>query len=253
MLYATRMLLVLHLKNDFYTPLRFVCAKAAVHAAGRVTVFRTYEHPDEPNPNPPIWQVALATSAAPTFFDQTIVDGVRYVDGGMGCNNPVKVVMNEADNLYTTGAVFCIISIGAGQAETIDIRHRLPWYKRRIFRIIPIDVIRAIQAIATNCEADADDIHRRLRAYLSDKIDDFYVRLNVDRGIQNIRLDKWERLGDVQAFTSDYLGGPEATAKASRAVKGMMGRQETQSLSKSSIIVLSISISNTACSVITTA
>lgn len=151
----------------------------------------------------------------------------------MGYNNPVKVLMNEAEHLYTDRVSFCIISIGAGQAATIDIRNKLPWYKKTAFRIVPMDAIRAIQAIATNCEADADDMYRRLQSYLSDNIDDFYVRLNVDRGLQNIRLDKWERLGDVQAFTSDYLVGPETKAKASRAVKGMQGALSIPELCKS--------------------
>lgn len=195
-----------------------------MHAAGRVTIFRTYEHPEEPSADPPIWQVARATSAAPTFFNQIIVNGIRYVDGGMGYNNPVKVVVKEAESLYPHRPLACIISIGAGQAATIDIRHKLPWYKKKIFGVIPLDAIRAVQAIATNCEADADDMHNRLRNTFPDDVDRYYVRLNVDRGMQNIRLDRWERLGDVQAFTSDYLGGPEAREKASKAVSGMARR-----------------------------
>lgn len=147
----------------------------------------------------------------------------------MGFNNPIKVVLNEAGVLYPNKHISCTISIGAGQAETIDIRHHLPWFKKKLFHVVPLDTIRAVLAIATNCEADADDAYRILQARFLDKVDDCYVRLNVDRGLQSIRLDKWERLGDVKALTDDYLRGPEVRAKARRAVKAMPVREVTVS------------------------
>lgn len=209
---------------NFTSSIRFVCAKAAVHAAGRVTVFRTYEHPYEPGIDPPIWQVARATCTISDFLDQISIDEVRYIDCGMGVSNPVKVVLREADAIYVQRPLSCIISIGSGQAETIDIR-RPSWWKRIAFGTISDGAIRAVQAIATDCEADADDVHTRLCFKLGDKIDDHYIRFNADRGMQSVRLNKWERLGDVKALTMDYLGGPETRAKASRAVNGMTSRE----------------------------
>lgn len=45
----------------------------------------------------PMWQVALATSAAPTFFPaSTHVHGIRHVDGGLWANNPILVGLTEA-------------------------------------------------------------------------------------------------------------------------------------------------------------
>jgi uncharacterized protein len=46
------------------------------------------------------WKVALATSAAPTYFPAfTEIDGLRLVDGGMWANNPTMVALTEAISL----------------------------------------------------------------------------------------------------------------------------------------------------------
>ncbi len=45
----------------------------------------------------PAWQVALATSAAPTYFKTShYVDHVRHIDGGIWANNPTMVGIIEA-------------------------------------------------------------------------------------------------------------------------------------------------------------
>ena len=50
----------------------------------------------------PIWQVAMATSAAPTYFPAFCLpgDGVRLVDGGVWANNPAMVGVAEAVSLF---------------------------------------------------------------------------------------------------------------------------------------------------------
>lgn len=35
-----------------------------------------------------IWEAARATSAAPHYFDAMLIDGISFVDGGLGYNNP---------------------------------------------------------------------------------------------------------------------------------------------------------------------
>ena len=50
----------------------------------------------------PIWQVAMATSAAPTYFPAFCLpgDGVRLVDGGVWANNPAMVGVTEAVSMF---------------------------------------------------------------------------------------------------------------------------------------------------------
>jgi uncharacterized protein len=64
-----------------------------------VYVFKTPHHPDfKRDWRVPLWQAAMATSAAPTYFPAFCLpgDGVRLVDGGVWCNNPAMVGVTEA-------------------------------------------------------------------------------------------------------------------------------------------------------------
>ncbi|KAJ7795202.1 hypothetical protein B0H13DRAFT_2298615 [Mycena leptocephala] len=67
-------------------------------------------------------------------------------------------------------------------------------------RLFPLDVIEAIKGIATDCEKQ-----HQLSAHHFDPVPHVYFRFNVERGMQDIQLNQWERLGDVAANTRQYL------------------------------------------------
>ena len=66
-----------------------------------VYLFKTPHHPRlKRDWKVPLWKVALATSAAPTYFPScTEVDRIRLVDGGLWANNPTMVGIVEAMSL----------------------------------------------------------------------------------------------------------------------------------------------------------
>ena len=90
------------------------------------------------------------TSALPTFFKRVVINGESYVDGSMGCNNPVQQVLQEAELMFPDRHVACIISFGAGQARMISIP-KPGWFQC----VLPLKVIEAIQKITTDCEESA--------------------------------------------------------------------------------------------------
>src|SRR6266481_2346542 len=83
------------------TGLSFVAAMSALNMNAQLPrLFRTYQAPKYPAPNCTIWEAVRATSAAPTFFKRIVIDGEQYVGGGMGCNNPVQQVLQEAELVF---------------------------------------------------------------------------------------------------------------------------------------------------------
>ena len=180
--------------------------------AGTPSLFRTYRAPKNQSFDCTIWEAARATTATPTFFKQIVIGTLGssqpYVDGGLGCNNPVMVVLEEAILMFPSRYLSCIISIGTGQAQTIQIPPPT-WLQQ----MLPFDVVTAMQGIATDCERNAQDMMRRFQ-----NTQNFYFRFNVEQGLQEVRLDQWERLDEVTAHTGQYMGKVEVDQKLGAAV-----------------------------------
>jgi patatin-like phospholipase/acyl hydrolase len=76
-----------------------------------------------------IWQVAAATSAAPTYFP-TFRCGERglFVDGGIWANNPALVALVEAVLLHKRLDDVAILSLGTGASIFRDNRDRTGYF-----------------------------------------------------------------------------------------------------------------------------
>jgi predicted acylesterase/phospholipase RssA len=175
-------------------------------------LFRTYQS-HEPHSNCKIWEAARATSAAPTFFKQIEIGRKQpFIDGGLGCNNPSQLVLNEAKALFGgTRHIGCLVSIGTGQAEVIGIK------KPGLFQqIIPTDVIDALSAITTDCEATHQEMLGRFA-----NLPNTYFRLNVEQGMQGIELSEWEKLSNVEAHTAQYMKTKEVDKKLALLVNAI--------------------------------
>lgn len=97
--------------NDAIHP----CAIPAVNVTtGAIQIFKT-RHKAEWNRD---WRfkavdVALATSAAPTFFELAEVDGHHFADGGLFANAPDLLALHEAEHFFDVPATaFRLLSIG---------------------------------------------------------------------------------------------------------------------------------------------
>ncbi|KAJ7440029.1 FabD/lysophospholipase-like protein [Mycena latifolia] len=177
----------------------FVCAQSAHAMRGNIPVlFRTYDSPHERTATCTIWEAARATSAAPTFFKRIEIGPTSraeaFLDGGLGRNIPTGTLLEEAQLLFPNRRVACVLSIGTGQVKAAAIPT-----PSRLQRALPLDVIHATVAIATDCETTNQDM---LKRFVGDP--GVYFRFNVEQGMQNIKLGQWERLGEVSV--SEKLG-----------------------------------------------
>ena len=174
-------------------------------------LFRTYPS-RETHSGCKIWEAARATSAAPTFFKHIEIGrGQPFIDGGLGRNNPSRVVLDEANALFRTRPIGCLVSIGTGQAEIINVKK--PGFLQQV---VPTDVIEALKAISNDCEATHEDM-RRLFANLSNT----YFRLNVEQGMQGIGFSEWEKLAKVEAHTAQYMKRKEVDEKLALMVNAI--------------------------------
>jgi predicted acylesterase/phospholipase RssA len=175
-------------------------------------LFRSYTAPKHQTFNCTMWEAARATSAAPTFFERITIGepgfSEPYVDGGMGCNNPIAHVLEEARLLFPGQPVTCVISIGTGKAQTIAIP-KPGWVEQ----ILPLGIIVAIRGIATDCEQSAQEVAHRFR-----HTPNIYFRFNVEQGMQSIGPAQWEGLDEVATHTSQYMRLVEVDQKLEAAV-----------------------------------
>jgi predicted acylesterase/phospholipase RssA len=174
-------------------------------------LFRTYPS-RETHSGCKIWEAARATSAAPTFFKRIEIGrGQPFIDGGLGRNNPSRVVLDEANTLFKTHPIGCLLSIGTGQAEIISVKK--PGFLQQV---VPTDVIAALKRISTDCEATHEDMQ-----CLFANSPNTYFRLNVEQGMQGIELSEWEKLAYVEAHTMHYMKRKEVDEKLALVVNAI--------------------------------
>jgi len=80
--------------------------------------------------------------------------------------------------------------------------------------MVPTDVVDALRAIATDCE----DTHEQMLRLFA-QLPRTYFRLNVEQGMQGMKVSEWERLSKVEAHTAQYLRRKEIDEKL-----GLLGR-----------------------------
>jgi patatin-like phospholipase/acyl hydrolase len=103
-------------------PHLFVVSVDCSDQPGNVFLFRNYlpskdshvKGTDDKNPFTLV-DAALATSAAPTYFEPFLAQGKEFVDGGMMENNPIKSALSEALEIWPKRKIACVLSLGTGK------------------------------------------------------------------------------------------------------------------------------------------
>ena len=120
-------------------------------------------------------------------------------------------MLDEANILFRDRPIGCLVSIGTGQAGIIGIKK--PGFLQQV---LPTDVIKALSAISTDCEATHEDM---LRLFANSP--NTYFRLNVEQGMQEIKLSEWKKLANVEAYTMHYMKRKEVDEKLALVVNAI--------------------------------
>ncbi|KAI1105027.1 hypothetical protein F4804DRAFT_305284 [Jackrogersella minutella] len=168
----------------------FVCASMSNTETQRL---RSYRSRAEEAFNCRIWQAARATSAAPTFFDPiTFSNGCKFRDGALRDNNPIFELIDEVRIEFPDREVSCIVSIGTGVPASILVRNGLT------------SVAKACAKIAVDTQNVAqrfEEVYCSRGATYRGK----YFRYNISKGLEDVRLDEWEKGDIMMSNTKSYL------------------------------------------------
>ena len=170
-----------------------------------------------PASNYPIWQVARATSAAPTYFDNMKIGNDVYCDGGFGCNNPAFQAVNEVSEMSGGSEDITLLSIGTGESP---ISRFAPGKSTQLWHWG-----KAALGLATNTNDAHDSVLR-----LSEKGKKFpYYRFNVQDGLSEVKLDECKKargrvpgtLEKIESLTKEYLNS-SVEQKSSTTVRDQL-------------------------------
>jgi uncharacterized protein len=136
----------------------------------KCSLFKTPHHPRLVRDwKEPIWKIALATSAAPTFFPSCHdVDHIRLIDGGVWANNPTMVgIVEAAGVLGVPLESISVLSLGTTNAvcerpDSLDFGGLWQW------RTTAIDV--ALRGQSLGVQGQAQHLLTRERAVRIDPV-----------------------------------------------------------------------------------
>ncbi|KZT38064.1 hypothetical protein SISSUDRAFT_1062274 [Sistotremastrum suecicum HHB10207 ss-3] len=201
----------------------FVCAMSLHNLSpASPRMFYTYAAPKFPSTNCTIWEAARATIAEPTFAESIEIDVAAplkegYVGSSTGNSNPIHQVLEQSALLHPFRDVGCVISIGAGKAGPISLpppRTILGTIFTRMIRPAYTLGTNLLHEMATDTDRAAEEISKRFGSAAGP-----YFRLTVEHGLQNIKLNEWEKLPDVTTHTQQYLRLAEADHKVHLAAQ----------------------------------
>lgn len=170
----------------------FLCAKS--QKFGHLFRFRNYHIPGDLF-DCPLWKACRATSAAPSIFPPIEIGKthVKYVDGGMGANNPIDELIDEATTLWhdnrDTG---CVVSLGTGIPAMADFGPRL------------VELFKALVAMSTDTERTHHNFEKRMITSYG-LHQEIYFRFNVERGLEHVSLEEWTQFESVEVATNAYI------------------------------------------------
>ena len=95
-------------------------------------------------------------------------------------------------------------------------RIKKPGFFQRTF---PLGLVKVLASMATDSEAEASRMKARYQ-----NCPGLYHRLNVERGLEEVSLQEWEKLADVKTRTMEYLQADDIDTDIDIIVNALVGR-----------------------------
>lgn len=213
-------------------------------------LLRTYDHRYDPDISPvwvtpynegadklKIWEVTRATSAAPFFFKMLEADfGARgkigFKDGGIRENNPSYAAYSEHASLKGDDhEPALLLSIGTGRPDTSNDGFASVWPGP--FGKVPLmkkwsEKLAVFKNVLIKY-TEGEDRHKMMRTIAKGE-HRWYKRLNVDKGLENMPLDSWEKgtWHNPQTGVTKEVPGGKSLSRMEEVTKAYLDRNETK-------------------------
>ncbi|KAF2152447.1 phospholipase [Myriangium duriaei CBS 260.36] len=187
----------------------FVCTtdKNVMHTVR----LRSYRLSCEPNIEVSVRKAALATFATAPIMKPVEIGFRAVFDGDFTVNNPVEVLEGETASLWQPSKesiaplVKCLISIGTGHLGVSAVNHE-HFYNTLV-----------------QLSRHTEHIEKRF----ADRWAKFkrYFRFNVQHGLEHVDLAEYNKLGEVQSATHNYLTHQERKQRITRCARKLALKQ----------------------------
>ena len=180
----------------------------------------SYSTPFERNPGDPntfaIWEVARATSAAPSYFKSIRLFHARYYDAAVSLNNPSWEVFNEVNLLAdkSQDAIDLLLSIGGGNAKANNPRVKF-----------------GNDSLLQDLTDISDVVHNKVEYESEQQLFDYY-RFDVKEGLQEVHMNEWKpkpsgsiTLKRIQEATSRYLENGKVSYRIRECAKRLVEKR----------------------------
>ncbi len=162
-----------------------------------------------------IWQVARATSAAPSYFKPVRLNNNQYYDAAVDLNNPSWEVVKEV-SLLTGGsfdAIDVLLSVGGGNARVDKPKSKFGG-----------------GSLEKDLADISDVVHNKVRSESENLFK--YYRLDVEDGLQDVRLNEWKpkssgktTLQRIREATARYLQKKEVNSQCQECAWDLVRRR----------------------------
>jgi hypothetical protein len=169
---------------------------------GSCQFFRTYSSRQQNLNELTFLDAACATLAIPELFTPALVSSLSenkgFISASFGYNNPTREILGEVEREFGLDtSLSLVLSVGSGRPCVISLQSSSSSSLSSAAAADDYDSV--LSRVMTDCE----NVERELskRPFGSGK----YLRLNVNRGMEHIKMSDWTNLGGIESLTNVYL------------------------------------------------